>query len=172
MHVEHDVEAIILMAVTLASKRRPATLVEIIAAADLIHGSIPRVEKLDEAIRRLSARGLIGAAEDGFMLTANGNALMARQPKKADTEQLLAAVESALAALGRGENAAPVVLGAEQLVAAIQSHKAARKAPGKNLLMPKPKLDRHFKVEGRWRRVAATRPAKPRSRNATTENKP
>jgi hypothetical protein len=45
----------------------------------------------------------------------------------------------------------------DQLDAAIRAHKALGKAAGRgrNLLMPKPKLDRHFKVEGRWCRVPA-----------------
>jgi hypothetical protein len=29
------------------------------------------------------------------------------------------------------------------------------------MLMPKPKLDRHFKVEGRWRRATPPRGRKP-----------
>ncbi len=157
MHPVNDVDAIILMATTLASKRRPAELVEIVAAADLLQGAVPFVEKLDEAIKRLSTLGLIGATEGRFMLTPAGHAIMAKQPKKADTEQLVIAVRSALAAHSPKEHCAPVVLSPEQLVTAIQAHKATRKAPGKNLLMPKPKLDRHFKVEGRWRRVPPTR---------------
>ncbi len=157
MHPVHDVDVIILMATTLASKRRPAELVEIVAAADLLQGSIPFVEKLDEAIKRLSTLGLISATDVGFMLTAAGQAIMAKQPKKADTEQLLIAVRSALAAYNPTEHSATIVLSTEQLVTAIQAHKITRKAPGKNLLMPKPKLDRHFKVEGRWRRAPATR---------------
>lgn len=153
----HDVDAIILMATTLASKRRPAELVEVVAAADLLQGSIPFVEKLDEAIRRLSTAGLIGETEGRLMLTPAGHAIMAKQPKKADAEQLLVAVRSALAAYCPAEHCSPIEMSAEQLVSAIQAHKATRKAPGKNLLMPKPKLDRHFKVEGRWRRVPAAR---------------
>lgn len=157
MHPVHDVDVIMLMATTLASKRRPAELVEVVAAADLLQGSVPFVEKLDEAIKRLSTNGLIGVTEGRFMLTPAGHAIMAKQPKKADTEQLLIAVRSALAAYSPTEHSDTIVLSAEQLVTAVQAHKATRKAPGKNLLMPKPKLDRHFKVEGRWRRVTPTR---------------
>jgi hypothetical protein len=157
MHPVHDVDVILLMATTLASKRRAAELVEIVAAADVLQGSIPFVEKMDEAIKRLSTFGLISAAEGRFMLTAAGHAIMAKQPKKADTEQLVIAVRSALAAYSPTEQCAPIDLTTEQLVTAVQAHKVTRKAPGKNLLMPKPKLDRHFKVEGRWRRVPPTR---------------
>lgn len=157
MRSVHDIDAIILMATTLSSKRRPAELVEIVAAADLLQGSIPFVEKLDEAIRRLSTLGLINVAEGRFGLTPAGHAIMSKQRKKADTEELIIAVRSSLAAHNPAEHCAPIDLPPEQLVAAIQAHKATRKAPGKNLLMPKPKLDRHFKAEGRWRRVPAPR---------------
>jgi hypothetical protein len=157
MRPVHDVDVIILMATTLSSKRRPAELVEIVAAADLIQGSIPFVEKLGEAIQRLSTLGLITATDGGFTLTAIAQKLIADQPKKASTEELVIAVRNNLAAYSPMEQYAPIALLPEQLVAAIQAHKITRKASGKNLLMPKPKVDRHFKVEGRWRRVPATR---------------
>jgi hypothetical protein len=153
----HDVDAVILMATTLASKRRPADLFEIVAAADLIQGSIPFVEKLGDAIQRLSGLGLISATESGFTLTATAQKLMADQPKKTSTEELITTIKGNLAAYSPIEQYTPVVLPPEQLVAAIQAHKITRKASGKNLMMPKPKVDRHFKVEGRWRRVPATR---------------
>ena len=94
----HDLDVIILMATTLASKRRPAQLVEVVAAADLLQGFIPFVEKLGEAIQRLSAFGLINATENGFMLTPIAQELMAKQPKKAATEELVITIKSDLAA--------------------------------------------------------------------------
>lgn len=160
MRPVHDVDVIILMATTLASKRRPADLAEIVAAADLLQGSIPFIEKLGEAIQRLSGAGLIAATEEGFTLTSLGRDLMARQPRKAATEELIAAVRGELAAHAPTQQSAAIDLTQEQLAKAIQTHKAARKTPGKNLLMPKPKPDRHFKAEGRWRRVPADRPRK------------
>ena len=152
-----DVDAVVLLATALSSKRRPAELVEIVAAADLLQGFIPFVEKLGEAIRRLSALGLIAAAEDGFTLTPAALKLVADLPRKAAAEERIAAVKSNLAAHASKEECPPILLSRERLGAAIQAHKASGKASGKNLLMPKPKADRHFKVEGRWRRVSATR---------------
>ena len=157
MRPVHDIDVIILMATTLSSKRRPAELVEIVAAADLIQGAIPFVEKLGEAIQRLSTFGLIGATEGGITLTPMGHEIMAKQPKKATTEEIMIAIKNSLAAYTPREEYSPILLTQEQLNAAIQAHKIARKASGKNLFMPKPKVDRHFKVEGRWRRVPATR---------------
>jgi hypothetical protein len=157
MHPIADIDVLILMATALAAKRRPADLAEIVAAADLIQGFIPYVEKLGEAIERLSAAGLISAAEDGFTLTPPAQEIVADQPKKADTEARMAAVKANLAAYTPKGEFPPILLSAEQLSAAILAHKASRKAPGKNLLMPKAKVERHFKVEGRWRKASATR---------------
>jgi hypothetical protein len=155
MRLIPDADVLILMATALSAKRRPATLVEIVAAADLLQGAIPFVEKLGDAIRRLSTLGLINAVDGGFTLTPPGQKIMAEQPKRADTEELMVTVKSSLAGYAPKADFPPVLLAREELSAAILAHKTAKGSSGKNLLMPKPKLDRHFKAEGRWRRVAA-----------------
>lgn len=157
MRPVHDIDVVILMATTLSSKRRPAELVEIVAAADLIQEAIPFVDKLGDAIARLSSAGLISATEGGFTLTAAAHAIMARQHKKAGTEELLVALKSELAAYSPKEEFPAIVPTQAQLGEAIRTHKTSKKASGKNLLMPKAKPDRHFKVEGRWRRAPAKR---------------
>lgn len=157
MRPVHDIDVVILMATTLSSKRRPAELLEIVAAADLIQDAIPFADKLGDAIQRLSRFGLIEAAEGGFTLTAAAQAIMAKLPKKAGTEELIVALKSALADYSPKEEFPAVVPTQAQLGEAIRAHKASRKVAGKNLLMPKPKPDRHFKVEGRWRRAPAKR---------------
>lgn len=157
MRPVHDVDALVLLATTLSSKRRPATLVEIVAAADLLQGSIPFVEKLGEAIYRLSGLGLLGEVEGGFTLTPIAEEMIARQPKKAAPEEVLAVLAKDIDAYRPKTESPPIALSEAQLMAAIRAHKASRKAPGKNMLMPKPKVDRHFKIEGRWRRASATR---------------
>jgi hypothetical protein len=156
MRPVHDIDVIILVATALASKRRPAELAEIIAAAELVQGFIPYVEKLGEALQRLSSFGLISASESGFTLTPAALEIMADQPKRATTEDLIIAVKGGLAAYTPKGESATILVTIDQLRAAIQSHKISRKASGKNLLMPKPEIDRHFKVDGRWRRVSAT----------------
>ena len=153
----HDADVLILLATTLSSKRRPATLIEIVAAADLINEFIPATDHLDDAIRHLSTAGLISATEHGFTLTASAQALMATQPQKGAKEEIFAAVKQALADYQPRAESAAIVLTSDELGAAVRAHKASRKAPGKNLLMPKAKPDRHFKVEGRWRRAPAKR---------------
>lgn len=155
MPPHHDIAALILLATALASKRRPADLTEIVAAADLLQGFVPYADKLDDALRRLSANGLIEMAGDGFVPTPPALALVAELPRKAAAEEQVALLQDRLDSYRSKEERAPVQATAEQLEAAIRAHKATRKAPGKNLLMPKPKPDRHFKVEGRWRRAPA-----------------
>jgi len=160
MRAVQDIDALILMATTLSSKRRPAELVEIVAAADLLQGTIPFAEKLGDAIQRLSMLGLISETEGGFTLTPIAQQVMAKLPRKSVTEEQIVAINCALAAYVPKEEFPPIVLTKEQLSAAIRAHKASRNASGKNLLMPKPKVDRHFKVEGRWRRASGTREGK------------
>ncbi|MBU1647546.1 MAG: hypothetical protein KJ787_14530 [Gammaproteobacteria bacterium] len=155
MRPVHDTDAILLMATTLSSKRRPAELVEIVAAADMIQGSIPYADKLGEAIERLTGLGLIAVSEAGFMLTAAAQEIMARQPKKAGTEELVLMVRDELSEYSPRQAFPTTELAEEKIAAAILAHKASKKAPGKNVLMPKAKPDRHFKVEGRWRRAPA-----------------
>jgi hypothetical protein len=160
MRLLPDVDAVILIATALASKRRPATLASIVAAADLIQGFVPYPEKLGEAMRRLSTAGLICAVEDGFTLMPPAERIMAALPKKAETEERLAAVCGSLAAYAPKGECTPIVLSGERLGVAIRTHKTAKRRSGENLLLPKPKPDRHFKVEGRWRRVSGTRERK------------
>lgn len=150
--MHHDLDAGILMAAMLSSKRRPAELVEIVAAAELILGFVPFAEKLGAAIERLSTRGLISMSEGGFTLTNAGQEMMSKQPRKASQEDIIAAVKSNLAAWRPRVEHPPILLELEKLGAAIRAHKATRKT-GKNVLMPKPTVTRHFKVEGRWRRA-------------------
>jgi hypothetical protein len=155
-----DIDAVILLATALASKRGAATLVAIVAAADLLQGLVPYPEKLGDAMRRLSTAGLICALDDGFALTPAAEKIIAALPKKAETEERLATVHQDLANHVPAGESAVIVLDAEQLGTAIRTHKAEKGTSGQNLLMPKAKPDRHFKVDGRWRRAAGTRQRK------------
>ena len=159
----HDIDVIILLATMLSSKRRPAELVEIVAAADLLQGFIPSKEKFGVVFQRLSTLGLINARDGAYALTPMGQKIIAKQPINAADEGLISALKSDLSVYRPKEEYPPIHLSDEQLSTAIRVHKLARKTPGKNLLMPKPKLDRYFKVEGRWRKVSAIRSVKPGS---------
>lgn len=139
MHPIHDVDALLLLATALSSKRRPAELVEIMAAADLIQGTIPTESKLVEAFARLSAHGLIDAQEGSFTLTAEAQKIITDLPKKAETAERLFGIKENLASYFSRGDQAPIELTEEQISVAIRAHRAAGKAAVKNLLMPKPK---------------------------------
>lgn len=157
MHPIHDVDVAILLATTLSSKRRPAELAEIVAAADLVQGFIPYPDKLGDAIARLSYQGLICTTEEGFTLTPAAQEVMADLPAKGDMRDRMALLRNQLEIYTPSGEFPVIEISMAALCAAVQAHKALKKEPGKNLAMPKPKLDSHFKVDGRWRRASAGR---------------
>ncbi len=59
MHPVHEVDAILLLSLSVAAKRRPASLAEILAAIDLAYGAIPSAAQLSKSFASLSAHGLI-----------------------------------------------------------------------------------------------------------------
>lgn len=161
MHPTHDVDVVILMATTLCSKRRPAQLDEIVAAADMIQGFIPYESKLHDAFVRLSSHGLICAVEEGYTLTPAAQTMMASQPRKGSNEERIAILKEKVVAYYPHRQQEAIELTAAQINAALLSHKAGKKTPGDNMLMPKAEADRYFKVEGRWRKA----PPKPARKN-------
>ena len=139
MYPIHDVDAILLLAMSLSAKRRPADLVEIIAAADLAQGAIPTEAKLSESFYRLSAYGLICEQDSGYTLTPDAQQMMTGHARKAKTPERIYDIKEHLADYNlKGEHKA-VMVTEEQLRAAILAHRAAKAATGKNLLVPKPK---------------------------------
>ncbi|HJW02707.1 MAG TPA: hypothetical protein VJ548_05440 [Azospira sp.] len=140
MHKIHDVDALLLLATTLASKRRPAELVEIVAAIDLLQGNIPSEDKLSEAFPRLAARGMICAAEGGFALTPAAQEIMAGQPKKGELAERLFGIKDELSTQAPKDENVPLAVPVADIKAAILAHRESGKGAGKNLLMPKPKV--------------------------------
>ncbi len=140
MYPVHDVDAILLLAMSLAAKRRPAELVEIIAAADLAQGVIPLEGKLIESFYRLSTYGLICQLDGGYTLTADAQQIMTTgQRKKAVPEKRIFSIKENLADYHfNGEHAAILVTEA-QVSAAILAHQAAKNNMGRSWLVPKPK---------------------------------
>ncbi|HCI53646.1 MAG TPA: hypothetical protein DE312_10095 [Gallionella sp.] len=139
MHAVHDVDALLLLAIAISSKRRPAELAEIIAANDLIHGSVSLKSDLTEAFKNLSSHGLIAQVGEGFTLTPVGLTLMSSGRKKADNEERLRGLKAAISAYALKSGHPVIQLTDEQMVAAIHEHEASKMHTGKNLLVPKPK---------------------------------
>ena len=158
MHPIHHADVLLLMAIALSSKRRPAELAEIMAAADLIQGSIPLDVDLAAAFVRLSTHGLIGEEAGRFTLTADALKLLSavRQKRKAEPAERLLAIERELAGYIPRTEAAAIRLATEQIGAAILAHRVFLKEPGRNMLVPKPKpaVDKK-KHPGPWRKPAA-----------------
>ena len=155
MHPIHDVDVLLLLAIALSSKRRPAELVEILAAADLIQGAIPSQVKLGEAFSRLSSHGLIAEVEERFALTPDGQKIMAGQRRKADTPERSFAVKEKLSGYEVTGEHASILLTADQLAAAIAAHQAFVKVAG--IKRPEPKAPETSKRAGQWRRPTAAR---------------
>ena len=55
----HDTDVLLLLSLAFSSKRRPAELIEIVAAAEIVQGVIPANVRLIESFSRLSQCGLI-----------------------------------------------------------------------------------------------------------------
>lgn len=133
-----DVDILLLFALALASKRHPAELVELIAAIDVIEGSVPSERRLLEAFSRLAKRGLICEQAGAYALTPEGQAIMANPSRKVDIDKRIPGIKEKLAGYAATSDTSPIKLTAKQVCTAILAHRATRKLPGKNLLAPKP----------------------------------
>lgn len=139
MHPIHDVDALLLLATALSSKRRPAGLVEVMAAIDLINNNIPAEPKLAEAIARLAVHGLLCGSADGLALTPAAQQIIENLPRKVENEERLFSIKDQLS-MHNAKAESPVIdVTTEALRAAMLAHRAEAASTAKNLLVPKPK---------------------------------
>lgn len=138
MYPVHDVDAVLLLSLSVAAKRRPAELVEVVTAIDLAHGTVPSERKLSDAFARLSAYGLIAEVDGGYTLSADAQAMMANQRKNDDTAKKMLRLKAQLADYRPKGEHATVLVNPEQLLAAIAAFRKA-KTPGRSWGMEKPK---------------------------------
>lgn len=139
MHPIHDVDALLLLAISLAAKRRPAEALDIVAAIDLIQNNVPSEDKLSEGLARLGAGGLLVRQDDGVALTEAAEKLIRILPRKGDHAQRQFELKGLLGAFVAVASP-PVEIAPETLRAAILAHRAAAAAStGPNLLVPKAK---------------------------------
>lgn len=117
----NDVDAVLLLALSVAAKRRPAELAEIVTAIDLAPFAIPTERKLAEASTRLSTAGLIAATDGGYLPTPAALELLASQRKNDDAMQRLARLKPQLAAYRAKEQGVPLTVSPEQWLAAIDA---------------------------------------------------
>jgi hypothetical protein len=152
MHPVHDVDSLLILATAISSKRRPAELVEIVSAADLLQNNIPNEAKLVEAFERLAKHGLIRSAGEGFELTEAAQEIVTGLPRKAETPERLFAIKDRLSVYNvKGEHAA-ITLAEADVTKAILAHRAAEKTTAKNLLVPKPKPEAEVHKPGQRQR--------------------
>ena len=139
MHPIHDTDVLLLLSLALSSKRRPAELIEIVAAAEIVQGVLPANVRLIESFSRLSQCGMICAQGDGFTLTAEAQKVMANPSRTADTARRIASIKEKLAAYEAEAGVhAPILLSAKEVSVAILAHRASTKRGGTTLLAPKP----------------------------------
>ena len=138
MYPVHDVDAILLLALSLAAKRRPAELVEIIAASDLTQGTISPAVKLSDAFYRLSEYGLIAMQDGGYTLTPDAQQILSGHARKAKPQERIYDIKENLADYHLNGEHQIILLTAEQIAVAIAEHLAAKISTVKNLLAPKP----------------------------------
>lgn len=134
----HDIDVLLLLALALASKRRPAELAEIVAATEIVQGVIPADVRLVEAFSRLARNGLICAQDGGFTLTAEAQQVMANPSRTIDTPKRIARIKEKLASYEANGEHAPIQLTTKEVCVAILAHRALAKRAGNNLLAPKP----------------------------------
>lgn len=139
MHPVHDVDALLLLALGLSAKRRPAGLVDIMAAVDLIQEAVPADAKLIEAFERLSRHGLIQAVDGAYRLSEAAEEIIAALPRKAEAAERLFLIKDELSVYAMPADQSPVIVAPEEVAAALVVHKAAAASTAKNLLVPKPK---------------------------------
>jgi hypothetical protein len=141
MYPVYDDDAALLLSLTVAAKRRPAALDEIITALAMAqHGEIPAKSKLVDAFARMGVCGLIAEAEGGYTLSAEGQAMMTGQRAKDDSATRLAHLKQQLSNFDPKNKHPSIQVTQEQLLAAIQSYRVAQHSHrGPNIQTDKPK---------------------------------
>ena len=142
MHPVHDLDPLLLLAIALASKRKPADLVEIVAALNLVQGAegkFPPEVKFVEAMQRLSVHGLVEATGDAYALSAAAQTIVAGVPRKGEPAEQAFYLRDQLARYTAKERHAPVAVDEAQLAAAIAAHKTLLADGKRSLMVPKPK---------------------------------
>ena len=161
----HDTDILLMLATALAAKRRPARLVEILAAMDVLNDTMPPAPKLSKSFARLGSQGLMLAVDDGFTLTAEAQAMVATQPKRGDLAEQIFSMKQALKAYTpNSDEHASVSVGIDHIEVALQAHRSSAQGAGKNLLMPIRSKETENKRAGGSRRAG---PRKSASRSKT-----
>jgi len=136
-----DIDALLLLAALLATKRRPASPEEIVAAMEVLGAPLPSAVQLREALTRLTAQGLLDWQDEALALTPAAQAALDHLSRKGELADRLARLKDKLAAYAPpAEGAATETAPDTQAIwqAALDAPRAGADERSKNLLMPKP----------------------------------
>jgi hypothetical protein len=162
MHPVHDVDAILILSLSVVAKRRPADLVEIVTATSLTQGTIPAAPLLSDSFARLSACGLIVGIDGGYTLSADAQEMLASRRKKDDNEKMLSGIMEHLTKYQCKAAHLSIHVSEEQLLVAVKTSRAASNGPVRSLLASKPKpkpvwISKKDLVQGRQQFPASKR---------------
>lgn len=138
MHPVHDVDAILLLSLSVAAKRRPADLIEIATAIALAQGAIPAAPLMSESFARLSVCGLVIFMDGGLALSADAQAMMVSLRRNDGIEKKRSRILELLAKYPCKDEHDCIQVEEAQLVAAVKASREASASPVRSLLV-KPK---------------------------------
>lgn len=141
MYPIHNIDAQLLLAALLSSKRRPATLPDIVAAADLLGFPVTAPNQWGEAFRRLATHGLLLAADGGYLASDSAQSMARELPRKAEPAEQVFLLREKLSVYMPAEKSPSVPIGGAEFDEALRVQAELSRQGGKNLLMPKPKVD-------------------------------
>ncbi len=137
MYPVHDIDALLILAMSTAAKRRPAELVEILAAADLALETTPTTARLFDSFCRLASYGLVREEEGGYSLTPDAQVMLTGHAKKAKAQERIHDIKEHLIDYTMKGEQPVLTLTEKQVGAAIVAHRAGKKE--RSWLVPKPK---------------------------------
>lgn len=165
MHPIFDADALLLLAITIASKRKPATLDEVVVGLAMVQPKLPAETRLLEAFTRLSRHGLISARDGGYTLCAAAEKIMMAVPKKKEFAEQAFCLKAKLAEFEAEPSEPAVQPEAADLTAAIAAWQASLPPPTKTEKFEQRKLEQ--RGPGAARRFGASagygKPGGPRS---------
>lgn len=162
MHPIHDADVLLMLAVTLASKRKPANVEDIAIALGMLQPRLPAEAKLLDAFERLTHHGLIVASPDGFALSIEGQKQMHGLPTKGDTAERAAQVKERLTACNAGAKHPISKPDAAALSAAILAWRASLPPPTKAEKVAEQRETRFNETNAK--RIAEGKPPLPKPR--------
>ncbi len=139
MRSDHDFDAPFLLALSLAAKRRPATLLEIVSAFDLVSGDIPVAARFAEAFYRCSQFGLVIAQDGGYTLSPYALNIVSGHKKNATYASRILAIKQSLAECRLKKDHVLIELPLEQLAPVVREYRASKSDAIRNISL-KPKL--------------------------------